>query len=267
MLKDKIAAVELQMKAKLNEIRATFAQSGDKGSSVEDSFREFLRQYLPRRLEIGQGEIIDSSGERSKQTDVVIVNEEHPFTFTPELPGLFFIEGVCAAGEVKTVLKSQQLDVVLENSYQFKRLKIEAGKGTMIHANPSDIKRFYERPPWFLVAFESQLTLPSILTEIDRFVNRTRGQADRLVDAVFILDRGWLINFGDGEGSFQSRTPEGKSVGGWVWKESNSVLFDLLGWLSIVMPRMIRFEPVLTQYIVSSKSRSLKKDRRLYTSR
>jgi hypothetical protein len=78
MIKDKIAAVESQMKAKLDEIRATFAQSGDKGSSVEDSFREFLRQYLPRRLEIGQGEIIDSRGERSKQTDIVIVNEDHP---------------------------------------------------------------------------------------------------------------------------------------------------------------------------------------------
>lgn len=267
MLKDMMAAVELQMKAKLNEIRATFAQSGDKGSSVEDSFREFLRKYLPRRLEIGQGEIIDSRGERSKQTDIVIVSEDHPFTFTPELPGLFFVDGVCAAGEVKTVLTSQELDVVLQNSCQFKRLKIEAGKGTMIHANPSDIKRFYECPPWFLVAFESQLTLPNILTEIDRFVNRTKVRADKLVDAVFILDRGWLINFGDGEGSLQFRTPEGTSVGGWMWKESNSVLFDLLGWLSIVMPRMVRFEPILARYIVPGEYGFLKNNQRTYTSR
>jgi len=253
MLKDKIAAVELQMKAKLNEIRATFAQSGDKGSSVEASFGEFLRKYLPRRLEIGQGEIIDSRGKRSKQTDIVIVSEDHPFTFTPELPGLFFVDGVCAAGEVKTVLTSQELDVVLKNSCQFKRLKIEPGKGTMICANPSDIKRFYECPPWFLVAFESQLTLPNILTEIDRFAIRAKVRSGKLVDAVFILDRGWLINFGDGEGSLQFRTPEGKSTVGWMWKESDSVLFDLLGWLSIVIPRMVRFEPILARYIVQGE--------------
>jgi hypothetical protein len=189
-----------------------------------------------------------------------------PFTFTAKLPGLFFIEGVCAVGEAKTVLTSQQLDLVLQNSYQFKRLRIEAGEGTMINANTSDIKRFYECPPWFLVSFESQLTLPNIKTEIDRFVNRTRVRVDGLVDAMFILDCGWLINFGDGEGSFQVRTPEGTSIRGWVWKESNSVLFDLLGWLSIVMPRMIRFEPILAQYIVLSESMSSKKDRRLYTS-
>lgn len=95
MLRDKISALESQMRARLDEIRATYEHAGDKGASVEDSFRTFLREYLPRRLDIGHGEIIDTENRRSKQTDIVIVTEDHPLTFTPSAPGLFFIDGVC----------------------------------------------------------------------------------------------------------------------------------------------------------------------------
>jgi hypothetical protein len=253
MLKDKIAAVEVQMKAKLEEARATFAHPGDKGSSVEDSFRAFLRQYLSRRLGVGNGEIIDHKGRMSTQTDVVIVSEDHPFTFTSDLPGLFFIEGVCAAGEVKTNLTSTELKKVLENSCQFKQLEMDIGKGTQAFANPSDIERFYKCPPWFLVAYESQLSLSHIQTGIEEFETENVVQSNRLLDAVFVLSKGWVINFGDGKGSLKFRTPEGISLGGWHWQNSDSVLFDLLGWLSAAMPRMIRFELILTKYILPGK--------------
>jgi len=255
MLKNKIAAVEAQMKEKLEEARATFAHSGNKGTSLENSFRKFLRQYLPRRLEVGHGEIIDLNERRSKQTDVVIVSEEHPFTFTPDLPGLFFIEGVCAAAEVKTNLTStKMLKEVLENSCQFKKLELNLNKGwRLFSSTPSDLNRFYKYPPWFLFTFESSLTLSSIHNRIVEFVKHNTVETNRLVDAVFILGSGWIINFGDGKGSYQFRTPQGESVEGWVWKNSDSVLFDLLGWLSIVMPRMVRFEPILPRYILKKK--------------
>lgn len=253
MLKNKIVAVEAQMKKKLEEIRSTFAQSGDKGTSVEDSFRKFLHQYLPRRLEVGHGEIVDPNERRSKQTDVVIVNEEHPFTFTPDLPGLFFIEGVCAAAEIKTNLTSTELKKAIKNSCQFKQLEIKSSKGTIAYSNPSDFGRFYKYPPWFLVAFESSLTLSGTKDRIEEFVKHNTVEINRLMDAVFVLGSGWVINFGDGKGSYQFRTPQGKSVKGWIWKNSDSVLFDLLGWLSIVMPRMIQSDPILPKYILKKK--------------
>jgi hypothetical protein len=251
MLKDKIAAVQAQMTAKLDEIRATFAHAGDKGTSAEDSFREFLREYLPRRLAVGHGEIVDLKGERSRQTDVVIVSEDHPFTFTPDLPGLFFIEGVCGAGEVKTTLTASELGKALESSCQFKRLEPQPAAG-MVHSNPSDLERFYKCPPWFLVAFESQLTLAAIAERTKQFTRDEGLEPTRLLDAVFVLGRGWVINFGDGKGSFQLRTAKGQSATGWVDKESDCVLFDLLAWLSSVMPRMIRLDPILPHYLVSA---------------
>lgn len=108
-LKAKIAAVEEQMRAKLAEIRATLRHAGGKGQQVEEEIRSFLREYLPRRLEVGHGEIIDTSGARSSETDVIIVTDDHPFTFARDLPGLFFVEGVCGVGEVKAVLGPDEL--------------------------------------------------------------------------------------------------------------------------------------------------------------
>ena len=248
MLKDKIAAVEAQMRASLEETRVTFSQAGDKGSSIEEVFRSFLRKYLPRRWEVGHGEIVDTNSRRSSQTDLVIVNENHPFTFRPESPGLFFIEGVSAAGEVKTILTTTALDHGLRNSCKFKQLEVARAKGTLAVATPSDLERFYKRPPWFLVAFEAQVSLETIHAHILRFRSENSIESDRMADAVFVMGQGWIINLGDGKGEFRFITPEGTSLPGWVWKGSDCVLFDLLGWLSVVMPRVVRFEPILARY-------------------
>src|SRR5438034_11850042 len=104
MLQDKFAAIENQLKAKLAEARASFAHGGDRGHDLERAVRCVVRDFLPRRLDVGQGEVIDSLGSRSGQTDLVIANEDHPFTFASDSPGIFFVEGVAAAGEIKTVL-------------------------------------------------------------------------------------------------------------------------------------------------------------------
>src|SRR5436190_22696338 len=117
-LGEKIARVERQMKEKLAEIRATHQHKGVKGTGVEKSFRTFLTQYLPQHFSVGEGEIVDTTGAISAQTDVVITAEHHPFTFSTDGPGLFFIEGVCAAGEVKSVLTSGELETSLMNSRQ-----------------------------------------------------------------------------------------------------------------------------------------------------
>lgn len=78
MLESEFKYIESQMKESLSKARARFAHSGDKGSTTEEAFRQFLREYLPRRLAVGHGEIIDLKGNRSAQTDVVIVKGRRP---------------------------------------------------------------------------------------------------------------------------------------------------------------------------------------------
>ena len=248
-LKNKISLIEKQMKSRLEEITETFQHSGNKGTSLEAVFREFLLQYLPRRLDIGNGEIVSINGHRSKQTDIIIVNEDHPFTFNRNEPGLFFIEGVCAAGEIKKVLTSQEFEQALRNSQQFKKLEINPGAWTTVSANDSDLARYYKCPHYFLVAFESQLNLETILKKIIDFINKNNVLENKLLDGVFLLYDGWIINFGDGKGSFSFKTTDNKVLESWVAQKPNSVLFDFLGWLSAVMPRFVRYEPILPKYL------------------
>lgn len=247
IIREKIAHVEVQMKAKLEEIRTTFKHKGNKGSSVEEQFRQFLREYLPRRLDVGHGEIIDSKGMQSKQTDIIITTEDHPFTFSKD-PGLFFIEGVCGAGEIKSILTSTELTKALENSCQFKKLEIEKGTNTMASTNPSDEMRFYRCPPWFLFAFESQITIEKIQDKINTFVNGNGVELNKFLDGIFILGKGCILNLFDGKGEFTVKK-DAEPLSGLISCNSDEVLFHFLAWLYIVMPRVLRFSPILPLYI------------------
>lgn len=100
-----IGAQQERLLAALTEARAKFDHPGDIGSAgLESAFREFLEANLPRRLSVGQGEVIDGEGHISGQTDVLILDEDHPFRLDPKEPGLALIEGVAAAGELKSML-------------------------------------------------------------------------------------------------------------------------------------------------------------------
>ena len=253
MLRETLTSVERQMLERLREIRRKFRHAGDKGATVEEVFRDFLREYLPRRLAVGHGEIIDTNERRSGQTDVVIVNDDHPFTFTNNHPGVFFIEGVSAAGEIKTVLNSSHLQSTLTASEKYKTLRVNHSRGTMIHANESDRERFYSCPPYFMVAFESELKLPAIVETIRSKCPTVDLRPYPSVDAVFVLNEGWAINFGDGKGAYQYQVPSGASHQGWACQRSESAIFDCLAWLSAVMPRMIRYHPIIVSYMVSDE--------------
>lgn len=250
MIQDLVNATEQQMKAKLAEARAKFQHRGLKGDAVEDAVREFLRCFIPRRLAVGTGEVIDRNGGRSAQTDIIIANEDHPFTFAGDDPGLFFIEGVSGAGEVKAVLTSAHLDSTIESSRRFKKLVAEPGMNSTVSANPVELERFYRTPPFFLLALESQLTLDTVWKTLASKGHYGNPATPRQLDAVFILGQGGLIDCGQGDGSFGLVDANGTKLKGWAKIGDDSVLFSLLAWLTIAMPREVRYEPILAKYMV-----------------
>jgi hypothetical protein len=68
-------------------------------------------------------------------------------------------------------------------------------------------------------------------------------------DGIFLLGRGWAIDFGDGQGAFRFGEPGGGSATGWVVQGVDEVLFDFLVWLSAVIPRIVRFQPIMNLYL------------------
>jgi hypothetical protein len=250
--------VEQDMRFRLALGRTRYTHRGGKGSIVEAVFRQFLREYT--RLEIGNGEVIDTYGHKSAQTDAIIVGAGHPLIFHPEEHSLFLVEGILAAGEVKSIL-TKDLFVgtdkekgALEKSSRFKKLTVKTtsgNRGAMSVRYSSTFLPFYVHRPYFLFAYESEMALETICKYVRDYDQEKKAKFDEqqqkkrdkdkeeanpfpTLDAIFVLGKGWVINF-DGLGPIEGRQVD--EMTGWKFQSSETVLADMLSWLSVVMPR------------------------------
>ncbi len=79
---DLFKQVARKMDSDFERTRIALTQPGLKGTSFEEIFRLFLRDYLPKSLDISTGILIDSRDNQSRQLDVIIsdtaTGEHHP---------------------------------------------------------------------------------------------------------------------------------------------------------------------------------------------
>jgi len=263
MLEKHIEILQRQMLLRLEEIRAAYRHSGNKGSNAEQILRDFLRQFLPPYNRVGHGEVVDQTGSNSRQLDVVITNEYHPFLNDLTAPSVFIIEGVSCVAEVKSVLTGEELERALENSLSFKRLSVMVQKGAMVHGNMEDISRFVAKRPSFLFAFESQLSISTIKERIDAWNQAHALPVPQQLDAVFILTGGSIINFGTGAGTLQFITPEGQSLPGYIYRDPSDdrPLVSLLSWISASLPHVSLPHPPILSYLVKDASKIKKQQK------
>jgi hypothetical protein len=94
--------LQKQMMAQLSTNREFIEHPGSKGDSLEMTWIEWLRKYLPNRYCVDKAIIIDHEGSVSNQIDLVIYDQQFtPFVLTQN--GIHYIpaEGVYAVFEVK----------------------------------------------------------------------------------------------------------------------------------------------------------------------
>jgi hypothetical protein len=227
---------------------------GDRGDDVEAAFRLFLRGHLPPKFRVGHGEVIDTKGRRSLQTDVIVADEEQPFPIDDN-PQLLIIEGVAAGAEVKANLTTKDLADAINKGRRFKELEAIPGKwialasDTSKHGQPnSDLVRFYRHRPYFLFAYETEVADETLTRQLD-----DAAEANSLppLDAVFILSRGLTVNLWDGQGSLGFQTLDGQIITNWLPWEADpaKVLPTLLLWLHGVMPRFVGRSSPLVAYM------------------
>ncbi len=254
-LSDYFDAVGEDLKNSVTKTRATLSHSGNKGTQAEAAFRDFLRKHLPRSFDVGHGEIIDRAGsvvgsrQEAGQIDVIVFDESHPRFVEVETPGLYLIEGVVASAEVKMSLQLSDVEEIIGKAAAFKRLRPTIGHGDDVVSTPSDVERFVNRRPYFLFAYESATPIDSFYSRMIEVQNALGlGDTDHL-DAVFMLDRGTILNLGDGQGFTASRNPDGTLISGWL-REPKPVMVSLISWLSIVTPMLMHRSAILTSYLV-----------------
>jgi hypothetical protein len=183
----------------------------------------------------------------------VITDDQHPFRFPEGSPGLFLVDGVAAAGEVKSVLTTAELRDIETKATKFKALQRSYGQGDhmMVFTSKGEsplTDRFFLRPAFFAIAFDSNVnreTLTNRLAQSDR----KRGETPIGLDALFILGQGFAVNLGDGDGIFQMMAADGRTATGWIWSEGDTVLGDLLFWLASCERRVNRARSPLVPYL------------------
>lgn len=100
---------------KLSEMGSLASHKGVIGDAREGLFRETLLKYLPKTVDVGSGQIIDSNGSMSKQTDVIISRGD-----TLKIPlsmevSVYPVEAVLAAIEIKSSFNRTTLTEAVKN--------------------------------------------------------------------------------------------------------------------------------------------------------
>jgi hypothetical protein len=257
-LRESFATDDAMLQLALTKARADFNHAGVKGDVLEVATRSFLRSHLPRKFDVGTGEVIDRFGARSAQLDVIILNDEQPFVHGIDTHGSYLAEGVSAVGEIKARMGTKELVDILEKGTILRTLRPMPLLGDQIHSNEHDTVRFVTAFPYFALALESTLTSETILQKL-----RDSGEVDApdgggvklpKLDALFVLDRGIFRHFGNGLGGYQFIGADGVSQPGWVASEDDGVLVALFNWLNSVMPRITRAGSIAVPYLTTTYS-------------
>ena len=144
-----IEAKEPELQARLDRIRIRQQHSGNIGDALKQAFRELLREVLPRKYEIGHGEIIDSLGQHAGRTnkdgqiDVIVLDGQQPQLSPLNEPNLFPIEHCLMIGEVKTRLTRAELDKTIKRGSDVKKLMPYSFEGDISYTDPQAGRGFF----------------------------------------------------------------------------------------------------------------------------
>ncbi len=95
----------------------------DKGDNSEESWRNWLRKYLPNRYKVDKATIIDSNDHTSQQIDAVIYDAQYSYLAFQEHGVLYLpAESVYAVFEIKPTLKKVYLEYAADKAASVRNL-------------------------------------------------------------------------------------------------------------------------------------------------
>lgn len=118
-------SLEKMMHAWYENSKEVLKHSGNLGVVREHFVKEILSNILPKSVIIGSGEIIDGSGNRSGQQDIIIYQASFPVISSFTHINTYLAEGVIATIEVKTDLSSGGPEIFSAFKNQSKVLKLQ----------------------------------------------------------------------------------------------------------------------------------------------
>lgn len=197
VLKEVLSSVSAKMQADFAQLTAQISHRPSKGTAREDIVRRFLEERLPESLEIGTGEIIDVTGQRSAQMDLVIFDKLHcPRLVQVGDIRVYPAEGVQAVIQVKSMLDISGLRESVENIRSAKRLQKSAFyPPTRVTDEWTLYGKTYEYFPMmgYVFAFESA-DINALGKSLDKLNAELAIPPEQQVDLICLLDRGAIAH-------------------------------------------------------------------------
>ncbi len=161
-----------------DEVAKEISHNLKSGEARENALREILKKYLPQRIGVDQGFIIDTQGRESKQIDIVVYDKTVATIFEASGIKYFPCEVVLAVGEVKSNIDSTKklldaLDKIksvkeLDRSNQGNNLII-TGPGISLNILKFDPKTQHRDQILGFIFTRSSMTRESILEAIQKY--------------------------------------------------------------------------------------------------
>ncbi|MBD3670991.1 MAG: hypothetical protein HUJ29_09475 [Gammaproteobacteria bacterium] len=158
--------------------RKLLRHAGEFGRLRENVTKEFIRYCIPHYLEIGTGFVINHEGDISTQIDLVVYERnETPLIQDSEKQFFYPAETVCAIGEVKSVLKKEELKVALNKMAKNKviREKVSNTDCEIVRAhgkrelNFDPVKNDSDRILSFLICERFDFNTQNLVNEINNY--------------------------------------------------------------------------------------------------
>lgn len=187
------------MQLELVRLRSIIRHNLTSGTGAEEALRRFLQTRLPSSVGVTQGQVIDSHGEISLQSDVIIYDAERtPHVFHSSEYGTSVVpaEGVVAVIEVKSSVSKTDIPDIVNNMQQVKRLRKEAYfYPTHGYIDSFDLYGKGSTPVWpitySLFAYDSS-SEQNLVEAFDEY-NRPLD-VDKQIDNACFPDKGALLN-------------------------------------------------------------------------
>lgn len=123
-MKELFLDMQQEMLLRLNSIRKHITHAPTKGEEVERRWIHFLSEYLPNRYCVDKAFIVDHTGARSDQIDLVIYDKQYsPFVFLHGGVKLIPAESVYAVFEIKQVLNKKHIEEAAKKAESVRTLK------------------------------------------------------------------------------------------------------------------------------------------------
>jgi len=193
-LKSKFESVILDIASAFKKTKG-FKHAQTKGNEREEPVRILFRDILPKSYGVVGGEIVDSKGQHSNQTDVIIYNHNANCAFVSGGSHVLAAEAPLMTMEVKSLLNSQGYEAIVKAAGNLRRLRPlgKTPEGAKTQGAPAD-----DRIRYFhcIFGYSTDLSVDDWAQKEFARLNSECIKQNIPIDAIdrlYVADRGLII--------------------------------------------------------------------------